>query len=98
MVAIASPVSSREGSFVGANAFTDYKRTEANVICGSSASAWKLARYLEVRANYYLPLHSGDTVGSFDAIEFTNTVVQPRDSRVVTRTIDIIEEPMEALY
>jgi hypothetical protein len=86
-----------EGLFVGANVFTDYKRTEAN------ADLWQLGigveagvRYLEVRANYYLPLHSGDTVGSFDATELEPTSVGGRPAvRATTRTIDIIEEPME---
>jgi hypothetical protein len=86
-----------EGLFVGANVFTDYKRTEAK------ADLWQLGigveagvRYLEVRANYYLPLHDGDTVGSFDATEFTPTTVGGSPAiRATTRTIDIIEEPME---
>ncbi|RBP39757.1 inverse autotransporter-like protein with beta domain [Roseimicrobium gellanilyticum] len=86
-----------EGLFVGANVFTDYKRTEAN------ADLWQLGigveagvRYLEVRANYYLPLHDGETISRFDATEFTPTSVGGSPAiRATTRTIDIIEEPME---
>jgi hypothetical protein len=86
-----------EGLFVGANVFTDYKHTQAK------ADLWQLGigveagvRYLEVRANYYLPLHDGDTVGSFDATELEPTTVGGRPAvRATTRTIDIIEEPME---
>jgi hypothetical protein len=86
-----------EGLFVGANVFADYKHTQA------SSDLWQLGigveagvRYLEVRANYYLPLHDGDRVGGFDATEFTPTTVGGRPAvRATTRTIDIIEEPME---
>jgi hypothetical protein len=86
-----------EGLFVGANVFTDYQHTPAD------ADLWQLGigveagtRYLEVRANYYLPLHDGDTVGSFDATTLTPTTSGGRPAiRATTRTIDIIEEPME---
>jgi hypothetical protein len=86
-----------EGLFVGANVFADYKHTQAD------ANLWQLGigveagvRYLEVRANYYLPLRDGDTVGNFDATEFTPTTVGGSPAlRATTRTIDIIEEPME---
>jgi hypothetical protein len=86
-----------EGLFVGANVFTDYQHTQAD------ADLWQLGigveagtRYLEVRANYYLPLHDGDSIGSFDATTLTPTTSGGRPAiRATTRTIDIIEEPME---
>ena len=85
-----------EGLFVGANVFADYKRTVAN------SDLWQLGigveagvRYLEVRANYYVPLND-DSIGSYDVTELTQTSSGGRPAiRATTRTIDIIEEPME---
>ena len=86
-----------EGLFVGANVFGDYKRTQ------SDSDLWQLGmgieagtRYLELRANYYLPLTDGESISRFDATTFTPTTSGGRPAiRATTRTIDIIEEPME---
>jgi hypothetical protein len=86
-----------EGLFVGANVFTDYKRTF------NDSNLWQLGmgieagtRYLELRANYYLPLTDGESISQFDATSFAPTTVGGRPAiRATTRTIDIIEEPME---
>jgi hypothetical protein len=85
-----------EGLFVGANVFADYKHTQAD------ANLWQLGlgieagvRYLEVRANYYIPL-TDESIGSYDVTELTQTSSGGRPAiRASTRTIDIIEEPME---
>ncbi|HSI64532.1 MAG TPA: inverse autotransporter beta domain-containing protein, partial [Candidatus Saccharimonadia bacterium] len=68
-----------EGLFVGANVFGDYKRTQ------NDSNLWQLGmgieagtRYLELRANYYLPLTDGESISRFDATEFTPTTVGGR--------------------
>ncbi|RBP39755.1 inverse autotransporter-like protein with beta domain [Roseimicrobium gellanilyticum] len=85
-----------EGLFVGANVFADYQHTRVD------SDLWQLGigveagvRYLELRANYYIPL-TDDSVGSYDVTEFAPTSSGGRPAiRATTRTIDIIEEPME---
>jgi hypothetical protein len=88
----------QEGFFVGANVFVDYMNTQAD------SNLWQFGvgaeagtRYIEVRGNYYIPLGDGERVDRFD---FTTLEPQRRGGQLTsitarTRTIDVIEEPME---
>ncbi|MCF6314266.1 MAG: inverse autotransporter beta domain-containing protein [Verrucomicrobiales bacterium] len=93
-----------EGVFVGANAFIDYART------GNGGNFWQAglgleagSRYVEFRANYYIPLSNENVIGSRTTTSSSTSSSTAATSRAVrttkttTTTRSVFETYEEAL-